>query len=292
MFSILIPSFNNVKYLEFCINSIKKNSTYDHQIIVHVNIGDDGTLEYLNKINIEYTHTRYNSGICEGINKAAKLAKYDYLLYAHDDFYFSPNWDKILHEEVKKIGHNKFYLSGIMMNEGQIKFNCGNTLDEFNEKKFLNEYKNYNFYDFQGSTWAPSLVHRSIWDKVGGLSEEYFPGNSSDPDFNMKLWNLGVRIFKGINKFKVYHFGSIVLRKKLNKTKSKNKYGSKSSKLFLLKWGISIKFFKEFYLRSTEKYNGPLTKPVKDKKYYLNLLLSKFHYLYLKVFYKNLNLRK
>jgi glycosyltransferase involved in cell wall biosynthesis len=292
MFSILIPSFNNVKYLEFCINSIKKNSTYDHQIIVHVNIGDDGTIEYLDKNNIEYTHTKYNSGICEGINKAAKLAKYDYLLYAHDDFYFSPNWDKILHEEVKKIGHNKFYLSGTMMNEGQIKFNCGNTLDEFNEKKFLDEYKNYNFYDFQGSTWAPSLVHRSIWDRVGGLSEEYFPGNGSDPDFNMKLWNLGVRIFKGINKFKVYHFGSIVLRKKLNKTKSKNKYGSKSSKLFLLKWGISIKFFKEFYLRSTEKYNGPLTKPVKDKKYYLNLLLSKFHYLYLNVFYRNLNLRK
>jgi len=292
MFSILIPSFNNVKYLEFCINSIKKNSTYDHQIIVHVNIGDDGTIEYLDKNNIEYTHTKYNSGICEGINKAAKLAKYDYLLYAHDDFYFSPNWDKILHEEVKKIGHNKFYLSGTMMNEGQIKFNCGNTLDEFNEKKFLDEYKNYNFYDFQGSTWAPSLVHRSIWDRVGGLSEEYFPGNGSDPDFNMKLWNLGVRIFKGINKFKVYHFGSIVLRKKLNKTKSKNKYGSKSSKLFLLKWGISIKFFKEFYLRSTEKYNGPLTKPVKDKKYFLNLFLSKFHYLYLNVFYRNLNLRK
>ena len=292
MFSILIPSFNNVKYLEFCIDSIKKNSKYDHQIIVHVNIGDDGTLVYLNKIGIEYTHTKYNSGICEGINKAAKLAKYDYLLYAHDDFYFSPNWDKILHEEVKKIGHNKFYLSGTMMNEGQIKFNCGNTLDEFNEKKFLDEHKNYNFYDFQGSTWAPSLVHRSIWDRAGGLSEEYFPGNGSDPDFNMKLWNLGVRIFKGINKFKVYHFGSIVLRKKLNKTKSKNKYGSKSSKLFLLKWGISIKFFKEFYLRSTEKYNGPLTKPVKDKKYYLNLLLSKFHYLYLNVFYRNLNLRK
>ena len=292
MFSILIPSFNNVKYLEFCIDSIKKNSKYDHQIIVHVNIGDDGTLVYLNKIGIEYTHTKYNSGICEGINKAAKLAKYDYLLYAHDDFYFSPNWDKILHEEVKKIGHNKFYLSGTMMNEGQIKFNCGNTLDEFNEKKFLDEHKNYNFYDFQGSTWAPSLVHRSIWDKVGGLSEEYFPGNSSDPDFNMKLWNLGVRIFKGINKFKVYHFGSIVLRKKLNNIKSKNKYGSKSSKLFLLKWGVSIKFFKVFYLRSTEKYNGPLTEPVKDKKYFLNLFLSKFHYLYLKLFYRNLNLKK
>ena len=42
-----------------------------------------------------------------------------------------------------------------------------------------------------------------------------FPGSGSDPDFNMKLWNIGIRIFKGINDCKVYHFGSVVLRKKL-----------------------------------------------------------------------------
>ena len=224
MFSILIPTFNNINYLKFCIESIKKNSKSNHQIICHVNIGDDGTIEYLNKEKIEYSHTSYNSGICEGINKAAKLAKYDYLLYAHDDFYFCPEWDLILFNEIDKIGHNNFYLSGTMMNEGQIRFNCGDTPDQFDENKFLTEYKNFNYFDFQGSTWAPSIVHKDIWQKVGGLSEEFFPGNGSDPDFNMKLWNLGIRIFKGINDFKVYHFGSIVLRKKLNKIKRKNKY--------------------------------------------------------------------
>ena len=107
-----------------------------------------------------------------------------------------------------------------------------------------NNSLDYNFYDFQGSTWAPSLVHKDIWDKVGGFSEEYFPGTGSDPDFNMKLWNIGIRIFKGINDFKVYHFGSIVLRKKINKI-SKENYGSKGAKVFLLKWGITIKFFKK-----------------------------------------------
>ena len=207
-------------------------------------------------------------------------------------FIFCPFWDDILKNEIDLIGHNDFYLSGTMMHSGQIPFDCGDNIDDFDEKKFLDTYKDFNYYDFQGSTWAPSLVHKDIWNHVGGLSEEFFPGIGSDPDFNMKLWNLGIRIFKGINDFKVYHFGSIVLRKKINKISIKNKYGSKSSKLFLLKWGISIKFFKEFYLRSNEKYIGPLIKPIKDKKYFLNLFLSKFHYLYLKVFYRNLNLRK
>ena len=207
MFSILIPTFNNLEYLKLCIKSLKKNSYFNNQIICHVNIGEDGTVDFLKKNNIEYSYTAYNSGICEGINKASKLTKYDYYLYAHDDFYFCPKWDYILFNEIKKIGHNNFYLSGTMMNQGQIQFDCGKTPSEFNENKFLQEYNDYNFYDFQGSTWAPSLVHKDIWDKVGGFSEEYFPGTGSDPDFNMKLWNIGIRIFKGINDFKVYHFG-------------------------------------------------------------------------------------
>ena len=288
MFSILIPTFNNLKYLKFCIKSLKKNSKYTNHIVPHVNIGDDGTIEFLKKEMIDYSYTEFNSGICEGINKAAKLAKFDYLLYAHDDFYFSPNWDEILKNEIEKIGHNNFYLSGTMMNQGQIEFDCGDTPDNFNEEKFLKNYKDHNYYDFQGSTWAPSLVHRDIWNKVGGLSEEYFPGTGSDPDFNKKLWNLGIRIFKGINNFKVYHFGSIVLRKKLNKIKKNNKYGSRGAKLFLLKWGISIKFFKKFYLKSNNPYDGYLLDPIKDLNFFINLLVCKIHYLYLKVIFKNI----
>ena len=75
-----------------------------------------------------------------------------------------------------------------MMNNGPIKMNCGNNLKDFDEKKLLNEYKNYNLYDFQGSTWAPHLIHKTIWDKIGGFSEEFYPGTGSDPDLNMKLW--------------------------------------------------------------------------------------------------------
>jgi glycosyltransferase involved in cell wall biosynthesis len=288
MFSILIPTFNNINYLKFCIKSIKKNSKFDNQIICHVNIGDDGTIEFLEKEKIKYSHTTYNSGICEGINKAAKLAKNDYFLYAHDDFYFCPEWDLILSNEINKIGHNNFYLSGTMMNQGQIKFSCGNTPDEFDEIKFFNEYKDHNYFDFQGSTWAPSVVHRDIWHNVGGLSEEFFPGNGSDPDFNMKLWNMGIRIFKGINNFKVYHFGSIVLRKKISQISNK-KYGSIGAKIFLIKWGITIKFFKNFYLRSNTEYKSMLSDPDKDFFYYINLLKCKINYLYIKFVYNKIN---
>ena len=291
MFSIIIPTLNNIDYLKLCIYSLKKNSSFKNEIIPHVNIGSDGTIDFLKKEKIKFTYTNYNAGICKGMNLAAKKSINNYILYAHDDFYFCPLWDDILYKEVKSISHNKFYLSGTMMNNGQINFDCGNSIKNFNEKKFLNEYKNYNFYDFQGSTWAPHLIHKDIWNSVGGFSEEFFPGTGSDPDLNMKLWNSGVRIFKGINDFKVYHFGSIVSRKYKNHPTIKTESGSRGSKIFLLKWGISINFFKKFFLKSNTKYNGELNEPKKNYSYYFNLFLCKLNFIYIKYLYnfKNRN---
>ena len=286
MFSIIIPTLNNLEYLKICIKSINKNSMYKHEIIPHVNIGNDGTTEYLEKNNIKFTHTTYNSGICKGMNLASKLINNDYILYAHDDFYFCPNWDHILKKEIDLIGHNNFYLSGTMVNNGQINFNCGDTAKDFNEKKFLDHYKDHNFYDFQGSTWAPHLIHKDIWNKVGGFSEEFYPGTGSDPDLNMKLWNIGIRIFKGINDFKVYHFGSTVTRKYKNDKNIVTESGSKGSKIFLLKWGVSIKFFKRYFMRSNTKYNGSLSEPNKNLEYLVALVANRLNYYYLKYIYK------
>jgi hypothetical protein len=220
------------------------------------------------------------------MNKAAKKAKNNYILYAHDDFYFCPGWDRVLFDEINIIPHNKFYLSGIMMNNGPVKFDCGNTIDEFDEDRLLKNFKNYNHYDFQGSTWAPHVIHKDLWDKVGGFSEEYFPGTGSDPDLNMKLWNEGVRIFKGLNNCKIYHFGSIVTRAYKNHPTIITESGSKGGKIFLLKWGYSIKFFKKYFLKSDEKYQSELKEPIRDFKYFINLFICKINFLYLKFTFK------
>jgi len=292
MFSIIIPTFNNVEYLKKCIESINKNSFYIHEIIPHVNEGTDGTLEYLRNHNIKHTYTSYNSGICEGMNMAAKKSIHNYILYAHDDFYFCPKWDVVLKKEVDRLGHNNFYLSGTMVNNGQIDLDCGSTLETFNEDKLLNEIDDANYYDFQGSTWAPHLIHKKLWEKVGGFSEEFFPGTGSDPDLNMKLWQEGVRTFKGINDFKVYHFGSIVTRKYKNHPTIKTESGSRGAKIFLLKRGITINFFKKYFLKSDSEYLGELENPKNSLSFFVQLILCKLNYFYIKHFYNINNIRK
>jgi glycosyltransferase involved in cell wall biosynthesis len=213
-----------------------------------------------------------NLGLCRGANSAASLAETDYIIYAHDDMYFLPNWDFFLAEEVKKTKSDLYYLSGTMIGPigcglQKTDFNCGKTADDFNEKKLLSNYQNVKYFDHQGTHWAPHLIHKSVWKRIGGFSKEFDPGFASDTDLNMKLWREGVRIFKGIDNFRVYHFGSISLRKKKELMKNKG------NRFFLKKWGISSELFIKFYLRSNTPYDGPLNDKLKINIEYLTEFL-------------------
>ena len=271
MISIVIPTYNNLKYLKLCIESLAKNSSHFHEIVFHINDGSDGTLEYIKENNFKYTFSDNNIGLCSAINKAVKITTSKFILYAHDDMYFCPHWDNFLFDEIKRYDHDKFYLSGTMIEpySGHITFNCGNEIDDFQEKKLLDNIDKLEYYDHQGTHFAPHLVSRNMWDIVGGFSEEFNPGIGSDPDFNMKLWKNGVRIFKGLNKFRVYHFGSLTTRKKANFKQNRG------DRTFLKKWKISVKFFKKYYLRSKSKYFGPLDEPNKNFQYFFDLFICK-----------------
>ena len=65
------------------------------------------------------------------------------------------------------------------------------------------------------------------------------------------------------NDFKVYHFASTVIKRIDFSTKDKMNLKSKGNKTFLLKWGMSTKFFRKFYLKTNSKYTGPLIRPKK-----------------------------
>ena len=277
MFSIIIPTFNNLQYLKLCLKSLKKNSNYEHDIIIFINEGNDGTLTYVKDNNLKFLHSNINKGVCFAFNESAKIAKNKYLVLAHDDMYFCPRWDSVFFDELKKIKVEDFFVSGTMVQnfKSYIYLDCGNSHSNFNEDKLLKELPKIKFNNFQGSHWQPSLVPLTTWNKVGGFSMEFSPGLGSDPDFSMKLWKIGVRLFKGLGSCRVYHFSSISLRKRA---------WNNGAKTFLLKWGISIKFFKKYYLRSDSVFYDILNEPKKNFGYYLSLIKCKITYLYFKIF--------
>ena len=282
--SIIIPTFNNLDYLKFFLRSLKINSTFDHEIILHINDGSDGTLEYALKDNIKHTYSESNIGLCSSMNKAYSLTTTDYILYAHDDMYFCKNWDIFLIDEINKQDNNLYYLTGtnVSTRHGLMNYDCGSSIDTFDENKFSKFCVEDKTNNFQSSHWAPHLIHRELWDKISGFSEEFNPGDGSDPDFCMKLWINNVRVFKGISKFKVYHFNSKTTR---NSKISLNN----GTKTFLFKYGFNPRFFRKHYLRgniSIIPYIGTLSNPNKNISFYFDLIKCKLKIFFYKIFNK------
>jgi glycosyltransferase involved in cell wall biosynthesis len=246
-FCVLIPSWNNLDYLKLCIGSIQKNSHFDVQIVVIVNEGIDNTLGWLKEQpEIDCVHAKINIGICFGLNIARSLIKSEYIVYVNDDMYLLPNWDLELYNEIQQLGTRSFMLSATMIEPFDTGNPCvvvkdyGRDLTSFNEDLLMKEYAGLTTSDWSGSMWPPNVVHIDLWDLVGGMSIEFSPGMYSDPDLARKLFEAGVRIFKGKGTSLVYHFGS-----KTTKRLRKN-WGKK---IFLLKWGITPKTFTTHYLK-------------------------------------------
>lgn len=242
-FSILIPTWNNLPFLRLCVESIRRNSTYQHQIIVHVNDGSDGTLDYVHSEGLDYTHSPENVGVCLAMNMMRSKVETDYILFLNDDMYVLPGWDDALVKEIESLPDNRFFLSATTIQPHTasgpvILADYGDTVESFREHELLRDFRKFEKNDWMGATLPPNIVHRDIWDLVGGYSVEYSPGMYSDPDFTAKLWFCGIRYMKGISASRVYHF----------ETKSTTRIRKNNGRLqFLLKWGISSSSFRRLF---------------------------------------------
>lgn len=268
-FTILIPTWNNLKYLQLCVRSLRANSALRHQLIVFVNEGSDGTLEWVkSQCDIDYLYSPENVGICYALNACRELVATSYILYANDDMYFCPHWDTRLWQVVALQPTKRFMLSCTMIERSGHNPCCriadfGDSPDTFRETELLAKCETLVRENWSGSTWPPNLTPVEMWDLVGGMSIEFSPGMYSDPDLSMKLWSAGVRTFVGVGNSLVYHF-SRVSTKRITKNKGHD--------MFLAKWKISANLFMHNYLRIGETVtNSNLTLPTTCPKPHLSL---------------------
>jgi len=226
---------------------------------LHVNEGSDGTRQWAREQKIDHTCSEKNLGICYGVNAAAELAVTDYLLYLNDDMFACPAWDHYFQEEIQAAPDHRFFLSGTLIEPRESNNPCviatarfGDSLDNLDKMALLHEYATFDKPDWNGATWPPNLVHRKMWELVGGLSVEFSPGMYSDPDFSMKLWQAGVRWFKGVSPSRFFHF--------MAKTTGRVKRND-GRRQFMRKWGISSGVFMRNFLKIGTPFTGPLPEP-------------------------------
>jgi len=239
-FDIIIPTWNNLKYLKLAIESIKKNSLYNHTIYAHVNEGTDGTIEWLKENGIKYTYFTINKGVCEGTNMAAKLGNNEYVVYFNDDMVALPGWDSELKIFRDTLKGEIFMLCCTPIEPTGNNVNCvirnyGMDVELFNENQLLADLEEIRLLKPNlVSSWCPMIIPRKIWETVGGFSLEYEPGFGSDPDICKKLYDIGCRNFIGVGRSIIYHF----------QTKSTSRvYRNNSREIFLQKHGIGQDYF-------------------------------------------------
>jgi hypothetical protein len=129
----------------------------------------------------------------------------------------------------------------------------------FRERDLLAALDSLVRADWAGATSPPTLLHRRMWDIVGGYSVEFSPGMGTDPDLSMKLWLAGVREFRGVGKSRVYHFR--------HKSVGRDIALNDDSRQFALKYGIPISYFLREVLRWGKTYAGPAPEISRDLRF-------------------------
>ena len=163
-FSIFIPSWNNLAFLKICVDSIRKNSAVKHQIIVHVNEGTDGTLQWVKEQpDIDYTYSPQNVGVCLSMNMMRTKASHPYIYFVNDDMYMLPGWDIALFEELNHLNSSiAFYISSSAIQPHEaphpgtgLLADYGDCEENFREADLLRDYQQYFVKDWQGATRPP-----------------------------------------------------------------------------------------------------------------------------------------
>ena len=253
MFSIVIPTWNNLDYLKLCVESIKQHSAHDHEILIHVNDGSDGTLEWVRSAGIRHSHSPENVGVCLSVNYLASQATRDWLVYLNDDMVCCPGWDTALLDALRETpDHLSMFFSTLieptdMGNPLAVVQDFGRTPAEFDQSRMLANYLTQPRADIFGQGSQPTLVHRMWWQIIGGYSIEYGPGMSSDIDLLMKFWLVGCRNYRIVGASRVYHFVQ-----RTTKRVRRNRGG----RTFVTKWGLTEQEFKRNFLSKADHVVG------------------------------------
>lgn len=107
--SIIIPCYNVEKYVDNCLDSLKKQlKNIDYEIIMIDDCSTDKTLEVIKKridkkdLNIKLLENENNIGAGASRNKAIKEAKYEYISFIDSDDYVDDNYYEVMLSKIIK----------------------------------------------------------------------------------------------------------------------------------------------------------------------------------------------
>jgi Predicted glycosyltransferases len=231
--SIIIPTYNAHALLQSTIDSIRKHTKEDYELIVVDNGSTDGTLDYLKQQQIITISLPENTGFPVACNWGLRLARGDRLLLLNNDVLVTAEWLYRLNRTYDTVSN--MGIIGPMTNyaSGKQQITLDGRYDEFAAKLRAE----------QDGQWEPvnriigfcMLFSRQMMQQIGMLDERFSPGHFEDDDYCLRIRWAGAQVAIAKDVF-VYHHGSASFggyaREDIESLLARNR------QLFMNKWGI------------------------------------------------------
>lgn len=213
-FGIILPTYSAAAELRLCIQSLRRNSRLEHNVMVLADPYQDGkphrdVITVLEETGCPYKLNERRLGPYGSWNLASGIVKDDVLCFITDDQYFAPSWDEPL------LRHLDEYpvLTSVLVEPGIIRpyqtnlmHDFGHSAAQFDEQGFL-QFVARNLEDrvARDGFYIPTVIHRRLFERLGGWPDKRPFPHPNDFLFRKALHSLGLEYHRVLTSFS-YHF--------------------------------------------------------------------------------------
>jgi len=215
--SIIIPTYNSEKTLSICLESIKRQTYKNIEIIVVDNYSIDKTLEIARNYGAKIVRTHGERARAKNIG--LRHARGKYVLFVDSDMELTPT----VVEECVKLAESSPEIAGIIIPERSVGNNYWAKVRDFERSFYANT-----------PIESPRFFRRDLTILAGGFDEDLvFYEEATLP---YKLERLGYKVRVRVNSPILHHENDFSIR---NWIRKKYYYG-KSMKIFIKRYKIEM----------------------------------------------------
>ena len=271
--SFIIPSRNNLRYLKQAYESIRKNSSVEHEICIADDFSDDGTMEQVlvwmkRDKNIKFHRNHGPTRLGHTILYDTLIndyATHDVVMIFHADMYLCPKSDEAIYKHLepgKVVSLTRIEPPLHPDGPEKVLEDFGIEPEEFDEEALLKKVTtlqlmhgtDYNFAKFTEGIFAPWAIYKKDFQSIGGHDPLYAPQSKEDSDIFNRFVLAGYELIQTWEGF-VYHmtcrgsrFKDGALRNPAGQVFMKGRESSewleqnlRSTRNFIRKWGHMVR---------------------------------------------------
>ena len=240
--SIIVVTYNNLKYTRKCIESVRKHTKSPYEIILVDNGSVDGTGRWAEgSARRKEIHTiilnKENAGFPAGINQALNVAQGRYVLLLNNDTIVTKGWlEKLIagaeyDPAIAIVGPMSNLVSGVQLDATVRYSDIAGMHEHASEVARLNLK---TILPVPRVAFLCTLIKRELIEKVGGLDERFTPGNFEDDDYCLRAQLAGYKTVIAKDVF-IHHYGSMSFG-----ADGRDAYAKRietNRRIFIEKWG-------------------------------------------------------